>query len=218
MFKKNTTILFQGDSITDAGRSRDKNCSHLMGQGYVFLVTAQLTAELADRNLLFLNRGCSANKIIDLQARWKKDAINLKPDVISIMIGVNDVAAFLAGDDNFSADQYEKVYRQLLKNTLTKLPDVRFIFCDPFVLPVGQRKDNWPDWKSEIDKRIEIVGRLASEFHAVRVRSQEVLNEACNRASADYWLWDGIHPMPPGHELLAQAWISAVNKHLGTGS
>ncbi|MCY2928712.1 MAG: SGNH/GDSL hydrolase family protein [Planctomycetota bacterium] len=208
MFAKNTTILFQGDSITDGARGRSEDLNHILGHGYVFLIATRLTAERPDLGLRFHNRGCSGHTVVDLHARWKEDTIALAPDVLSVLIGVNDA------ETGVPTARYETVYRQMLSETRTALPKTRFVLCHPFVLPVGARKDRWKELRADIDSRIEVVDRLAREFHAVVVRNQAVFDSACQDAPAEYWLWDGIHPMPAGHELMAREWLAAVAKQM----
>lgn len=211
MFNKNTRILFQGDSITDGGRGRSEDLNHILGHGYAYLIAARLCAERPDLNLKFHNRGCSGNRIVDLYARWKEDAINLSPDVISILIGVNDVWGGVSR--GVPAARYEKVYRLILEETLEALPNVRFVLCEPFILPVGDIKEQWNEFKPEVDKRRAVVESLAREFNAVHVRIQEAFDAACKDTTQEYWLWDGVHPMPAGHELIARAWLSAMGIH-----
>ena len=152
---------------------------------------------------------------MDLHARWKEDAIALAPDVISILIGVNDVYLPAFGGSSVPADRYETVYRTILKETLQALPNVRFVLCEPFALPVGPRISTWKTDRAEIDKRRAIVERLAKEFRAVFVRTQDAFDAVSMRPSPEYWMWDGIHPMPAGHELLARAWLEAVKANSG---
>jgi lysophospholipase L1-like esterase len=210
MLAKGSLTLFQGDSITDGARSRNDDWNHLLGHGYAYIVAARLGAESPELGLRFANRGASGHRVVDLYARWQEDAIALAPDVLSVMVGINDVGAGISGSGGVSAERFEKVYRMMLQETVEALPRVRIVLCDPFVLPVGATKERWPEWRAEVDRRIECVARLAREFGAVRVRGQELLNHALERAPAEYWLWDGVHPMPAGHELLARAWIDAV--------
>lgn len=210
MFERNTKILFQGDSITDGARSRDEDLNHVLGHGYVYLIAARLGAEWPDLGLRFVNRGCSGDRVTDLHARWNKDAIRHAPDVISILIGINDVWAEYAQNAGVSAAQHEEVYRRLLGETREALPRVRLVLYEPFVLPVGDRKDQWAVWKAEVDKRREIASRLATEHGAVLVRTQHLFEEASGSSAPENWLWDGVHPMPAGHELVARAWLSAV--------
>ncbi len=207
-------ILFQGDSITDGNRSRDNDWNHLMGHGYVYLIASRLWYNQADKKIEFYNRGISGNKITDLAMRWKEDTIDLHPDILSILIGVNDVSYFMMGDEKYSASNYENEYHALILRTKKELPKVRLVLCEPFILPVGNIKDNWSKWHSEIQKRQEIVKNLAINYDAVFVNLQEPFDKACNRAPADYWIWDGVHPMPAGHELIARQWISKVRSEI----
>ncbi|MCY2924559.1 MAG: SGNH/GDSL hydrolase family protein [Planctomycetota bacterium] len=206
MFAKNTTILFQGDSITDGARGRNEDLNHILGHGYVFLIAARLTADRPGLGLRFHNRGCSGHSVVDLHARWREDALDLAPDVLSVLIGVNDV------ETGVPTARYETEYRQMLEETRAALPKTRFVLCHPFMLPVGGRKDRWKELRADIDSRIDVVDRLAREFQAVVVPNQAVFDAACQHAPAEYWLWDGIHPMPAGHELMAREWLAAVEK------
>ena len=212
MFDTGSVILFQGDSITDGARSRNEDLNHVMGHGYAYLIAARLGADAPERGLRFINRGCSGHRVVDLYARWKEDAINLAPDVVSILIGVNDVGAGFWGNAGVSPERYEKVYRLMLEETVAALPRARLVLCDPFVLPVGGVGERWAEWKAEIDARRQIVGRLSTDFGAIHIRNQEVFDEACARAKPDYWLWDGVHPTPAGHELLAREWLRGVSR------
>jgi lysophospholipase L1-like esterase len=181
-----------------------------MGHGYAYLIAARLGVDRPEQKLRFLNRGCSGHRVDDLYARWKEDTIRHSPDIVSILIGVNDTGADLASNAGDSSEKYEKIYRQMLKETVAALPQVRFVLGEPFVLPVGGVKDRWNDWKSGVDRRREIVARLAKEFDAILVRNQKAFEDACAHASPEYWIWDGVHPMPAGHEVLARAWLAAV--------
>lgn len=206
------TFLFQGDSITDGNRTRYNDWNHVMGHGYQFIIASKLWYEKPGKKFHFYNRGVSGNTVPDLAARWQEDTLTLKPDLVSILVGINDVSAFLEGKDGFSAGQYEKDYRALLTKTKQHLPKVEFVLGEPFVLPVGRVKDHWEAYSTEIQKRQEAVKRLAIEFNAVHVPYQKAFNKALAKAPADYWIWDGIHPMPAGHELMAREWISTVGE------
>jgi lysophospholipase L1-like esterase len=203
------TFLFQGDSITDGGRWREgSDLNHIMGQSYPYLISSRLACDYPRRQLRFINRGISGNTVADLLDRWQPDAIDLKPDVISILIGVNDLDKFLRGDKDHSADQFEKRYRALLTLTMEKLPRARLILLEPFVLPVGRIGGDWDRYSSEVLVRQKIVRGIAADFHAEFVPCQRAFNHALHEAPADYWIWDGIHPTPAGHELLAREWLS----------
>jgi len=209
------TILFQGDSITDGNRTRNTDWNHVMGHGYAYTIASRLWYDYPAKGFHFLNRGISGNRISHLTDRWQTDTIDLKPDWLSILVGINDVSAFIKGDTEFSSDKYETGYRALLQQTREKLPDVRFVLCEPFILPVGAVKDKLEQYQLEVGKRQEIVKRLAEEFGAIHVPFQAAFNEALSKAPADYWIWDGVHPMPAGHELMARLWIEKVGGELG---
>ncbi len=210
IIKPNSTMLFQGDSITDTGRNREiaqPNQGSALGTGYANLISAQLLAARPNDKLKFYNRGISGNRVVDLYARWRVDAINLQPDVISILIGVNDTWHGFMANNGVEVDRYATVYRMLLDYTRQQLPNVQFVLCEPFVLACGVVKD---EWVAEMDQRRVIVQMLAQEFDAIFVPFQAVLNEGLAQAKPDYWAADGVHPTPAGHRLLAQAWIQAV--------
>lgn len=201
-FKKGSTILFQGDSITHGGRGRDPN--HYMGHSYAYLVAARLGADMPQQDLRFLNRGVSGNTVKSLQARWQKDALDLKPDVLSILIGVN-------GRYRFSAEEYAKTYKGLLEQTIAALGGITLVLIDPFVNP---REKPESRARIEVDKRRAIVKELAKTFKAIHVPTQEMFDEAAKGCTPNYWIWDGVHPMPAGHELLARKWVETVAAHL----
>lgn len=207
-------ILFQGDSITDGNRSRNKDWNHVMGHGYQFIIASKLWYELPGKGLHFFNRGISGNKITDLATRWDEDTIALKPDVLSILIGINDTEAFLRGDQNFSADYYQKNYDALLQKTMEELPGVRLIVGEPFVLPTGRVKEKLSVYENEIKMRRQIVKELAGKYKAILIPYQQAFNKALQRAPAEYWIWDGIHPMPAGHELMAREWLKHVKPRI----
>jgi lysophospholipase L1-like esterase len=204
-------FLFQGDSITDCGRDRgaeaQPNHNQALGPGYAGKIAGGLLADYPSRGLSTFNRGISGNRVVDLYARWKNDGVNLKPDVLSILIGVNDTWHEFNWQNGVELDRYEQVYRMLLQYTLKKLPKVNLVLCEPFVLPTGVVT---PDWVAEMDGRREIVARLAREFGTVFVPFQKMFNEAMKEAPAEYWTADGVHPTPAGHARMAKLWRQCV--------
>jgi lysophospholipase L1-like esterase len=208
--KESHTILFQGDSITDGNRTRSNDWNHVMGHGYQFIIASKLWYDLPNKGLHFFNRGISGNNVRDLTARWKDDTLALKPDVLSILIGINDTERFFRGDQNFSVEQYEKNYDELLQKTRDELPKVQLVLGEPFILPVGRVKENLPTYEKELKMRREVVKKLASKYKAIFIPFQTAFNNALKKAPADYWIWDGIHPMPAGHELMAREWLKHV--------
>ena len=205
-------ILFQGDSITDGNRTRDTDWNHIMGHGYQYIIASKLWYDQPDRKFHFINRGISGNKVTDLASRWQTDALDIKPDILSILVGVNDSNESVRGNANYTPASYERDYRNILVKTRSVNPNIKLVICEPFLLPVGAVKANWERWYEEVSARQIRAKDLAKEFDAVYVPFQHAFNAALKRAPADYWIWDGIHPMPAGHELMAREWLKAVGK------
>jgi lysophospholipase L1-like esterase len=205
-------ILFQGDSITDGNRTRDNDWNHIMGHGYQYIIASKLWFEQPERRFHFINRGISGNKVSDLAARWQTDTLDLKPDVLSILVGVNDANEAVKDNPKYSKESYKAGYRELLDRTKQSNPNVKFVICEPFLLPVGAVKNNWQRWSAEVNVRQEVAKDLAKEFNTVFVPFQAAFNNALKSAPAAYWIWDGIHPMPGGHELMAREWLKVVKK------
>lgn len=203
-------ILFQGDSITDGNRGRDADPNHILGHGYAFWIAAELGLASADKQPEFVNRGISGSRVGDLEARWREDAIELAPDTISILVGVNDILMSIAKPGGFDPIGYEQGYRRLLERTRSELPEAKLILCEPFILPGGHTDYDWQAWKSAADACSEAVQRLAQRFGAVFVPLQKSFDAACQTAPASYWIWDGVHPTTAGHGLLAKRWLETV--------
>jgi len=196
-FTPGARILFQGDSITDGNRGRSADPNHILGHGYVFIIAAKYGAAFPDLKLDFINRGVSGNTVLDLEKRWQKDTLDLKPDVLSILIGVNDSGR------GVKLDQYEQVYDKLITQTKAANPKIKLVLCAPFVKPTGKINE-------DIRKRQEIVSKLAKKHGAALVHFQPVFDEAAKRAPADYWIWDNVHPTYRGHQLMADEWERVV--------
>lgn len=205
------TILFQGDSITDCGRARIEitDPAYLrsgLGPGYPYLIAARLLCDRG-RDFNFYNFGISGNRVVDLYARWKADCINLRPDILSLLIGVNDTWHEKARQNGVEVPRYEQFYRMLLDWTLKELPEIKLVLLEPFVFPFGAVGE---DWIEEIDQRREVVAGIAKDYGAVFVPLQSILNNALKVAPQEHWLADGVHPMPAGHQLIADAWLKAA--------
>lgn len=205
-------ILFQGDSITDGGRWKGNDWNHILGQGYAFIIASKIGYKHPSQKYLFVNRGVSGNKIPDLSERWEEDAITIKPDLLSILIGVNDTTTAIGGNQAFTGQSYIDGYHSLLKQTIEKLPNVQLVIGEPFMLPVGRFKDKWDQYMKELVPRQKVARQMAREYNAAFVPYQELFTAAARKTGGDTWLWDGVHPMPAGHELMAEAWIKAVNQ------
>ena len=197
------TILFQGDSITDVGRSRSNDNER--GLGYPHLLTAQIGLD-APEEYCFINRGISGNRIVDLYARIKADFINLNPDFLSILIGVNDVWHELGNRNGVDAEKFEMVYSLLIDEIQKACPDIKILLMEPFVLPGTATAENIEYFQSEVSLRAEAVRRVAEKFNTGFLPLQQLFDAACEKAPADYWLSDGVHPTAFGHEMIARAW------------
>ena len=199
--------LFQGDSITDWGRGNYED-PHATGCGYPRILEAELTAENGDCEVL--NCGISGNRVVDLLARWKKDCLNLKPDVITILIGVNDVWHEFGNHDGVSVLLFEEVYRILLRETFAALPQTRLILMGAYVMPGPATTPDWDVFSGEVAARREVTRKLAEEFGLTYVDLQEAFDEAQKKFPAQRWTGDGVHPTAAGHEVIAVAWKKAA--------
>lgn len=210
MIEGNQRILFQGDSITDCDRERElpsANDSHALGRGYAFMIAAELLAERPRDGLKIYNRGVSGDKVLQLAERWQRDCLSLKPDLLSILVGVNDLGHKLGGSYDGTVEVYERDYHHLLDWTRRELPKVKLMICEPFVLRCG-----WVDerWFPEFDRYRAAAKHQAEVFGATFVPFQAVFDEASKKAPPEYWAPDGVHPTIAGHHLMGRAWLKAV--------
>ncbi len=204
-------VLFQGDSITDAGREKVKelpNSGGSFGNGYAFIAAAGILEKYSDLDLRIYNRGISGNKVYQLAERWQKDCFDLKPDLISILIGINDYWHMRNGKYDGTLEVYEEDYRKLLSITRDILPSVKLVICQPFALPGTTAVDD--TWIEPVRGYQDAAFRLSREFGAVWVPFQKVFDEAIKRMPATYWAADGVHPTMAGAHLMAAAWLKAV--------
>ncbi len=209
-FKSNSVILFQGDSITDAGRSRmtaGPSSGDDLGFGYARLIADRLHSEDHAQQLLFYNRGVSGDRIKDMAHRWERDSLHLEPDLVNILIGVNDTWNYLYTGMGSSPEEYLAVFRQILKNTRASLPDIQLVLCEPFILATGEVTG---EWEKDIIHRQTAVRTLAAEFDAVFIPFQSALDSAAINTPLHHLLDDGVHPTEQGHRILADCWIEAV--------
>jgi len=203
-------VLFQGDSITDAGRDKKVAAANnfgALGRGYATMIASALLGGHASQRLQCYNRGISGNKVPDLQARWQADTINLKPAVLSILIGVNDLWHKLAGKYDGSVADYEQGFTKLLADTCTALPKARLVICEPFVLRCGAVNEKW---FPEFTERRAAAKRVAEAAGAAWVPFQAMFDEAVNDAPPAYWAADGVHPTMAGHALMAKTWLDVT--------
>ena len=200
-------ILFQGDSITDAYRSREND--RLLGIGYPRLVEATLGFEEPTK-YEFINRGIGGNRIVDLYARIKQDIINIKPDVLSILIGVNDVWHELTDDPNgVDTGKFYKIYDMLIEEIKAALPEIKIMILEPFCLKGSATEERWEEFTSEVKAKREKAQLIAKKYNLPFVKLQEGFDELSKIKEASYWLSDGVHPTAKGHEFIKNEWIKA---------
>jgi lysophospholipase L1-like esterase len=209
--EKDNVILFQGDSITDAGRNRENkgfNNAGALGSGYVLLAAAGLLEKYPNLNLSIYNKGISGNKVFQLADRWDDDCLDLKPDVLSILIGVNDFWHKLDGSYDGTVETYRKDFFALMERTKRALPSVRVIIGEPFAVP-GIRAVN-EKWYPEFYEFQKAAKEVADSFGALFMPYQRIFDEAIKRAPGVYWTGDGVHASLAGAQLMAKAWMSLV--------
>jgi len=209
-------VLFQGDSITDAGRSRENDVK--MGYGYADMVSGSLGYQYPYQYTC-INRGISGNRVVDLYARIRKDMIHLSPDYMSILIGINDVWHEIGDKNGVDAEKFEMVYGLLIEELLRELPGLKLMLLEPFVLPGSATvateaiPNRWEYFRQETDLRRAAVKRLAEKYGLVFVPLQEKFDAVNADAPMGYWLMDGVHPTPAGHALLQDAWLEAFHSN-----
>ena len=197
-------ILFQGDSITDAGR--DYQNPDGLGNGYAMMAAAWFQALYPEKGVRFINRGISGNRAKDLRDRWGKDCLELQPTWVSIMIGINDTWRRYDSHDPTPLEEYAATYRAILEDVRKKLA-ARLILCEPFVLPVPADRVNW---REDLDPKIAVVRQLAREYQAILVPLDGIFAQAATQREPAFWAHDGVHPSAAGHALIAQSWLRAI--------
>lgn len=203
--KSEDRILFQGDSITDCDRNRE--LSDNLGRGYALMASGLLAALHPELAPTCLNRGISGNRTGDLLDRWDEDCLGLKPDVLSLLVGINDVWRRYDRNLPTPVETFAENYRTLLSRTREALPDVRLVLLEPFVLPVPEDRRQW---REDLDPKIAVVRELAAAYDAVYVPLDGIFAAAAARQPPAYWAGDGVHPSPAGHGLIAHSWLEAV--------
>jgi lysophospholipase L1-like esterase len=208
---KDNVVLFQGDSITDAGRNKSDssfNTARVLGSGYPMLAGAALLEKYASLSLKIYNKGISGNKVFQLAERWDKDCLEIKPDILSILIGVNDIWHKLNGQYNGTVEIYKKDYIALLERTKKELPGVKLIVCEPFAVPGIKAVDD--KWYPEFYGYQKAALEISDQFGATFVPYQKIFDEAKKQAPGIYWTEDGVHPTLAGAQLMAAAWLEAI--------
>ena len=208
------TILFQGDSITDCGRSREAGNKYA-GHGYPLGVIGKLSYENPGE-YDFYNRAVSGNRIVDLYARLKVDILNIKPDVMSILIGVNDVWHDYNPDEyknGVNAEKYGKIYDMLIEEVLEALPNIKIMIMEPYVTHGSEIDPVWDEFSHEVKLRAEKAKAVAEKYNLKFVPLQKYFDEAYEKYPVNgFWTREGVHPTQAGHELIEREWIKAFNE------
>lgn len=214
-------ILFTGDSITDGLRYKKKSqewdLNHQMGHSYPYIINGLLGSIFPEMGFSFKNRGISGNRIIDVYARINTDLIDLQPDIVSVLVGVNDGPLDINGFRPTNPDKYETLYRLFLQEVRERLPKCQIVLMEPFVCQAGKLSeiDEYEPWHACVTAYGEKVRQLAEEFAAVFIPLQEEFDKRCAMGTPEYWCWDGIHPTENGHGMIAIQWLKAMRETLG---
>ena len=232
VWAKGPKVLFIGDSITDgnwgnsdgtAQPSSVRNhwdMNHIYGSGYMYLCASYYQGNYPEREYRFFNRGISGNTLNDLKNRWEEDAVAIHADVVSVLIGTNDVNVYLKkkGREPFDFTSWERMYRSLLDSLRCDNPQVRLVLGEPFTACTGNMKktDDFALRDSLIRHLGEIVLQIAVDYDAVFIPYASMFHhlrdESVNLPDT-YWIWDGIHPTPAGHKRMADLWIEEIEKY-----
>ena len=205
-------ILFFGDSITDAQRVKEKITfpNSAYGFGYVTQVAGRLF-EKSPVDYEIINRGISGHRIVDLYARVKKDLWNHAPDLVSILIGINDIWHEVEVQNGVEPERFERVYRMLIEDTRERLPNTKILLCAPFVLKGAATEAAWEQF-SECSIYAEIVEKLAKEYGLYFLPLQPAFDAAAEKYGNETFLFDGVHPTVQGATLIAKEWMQAFAK------
>ncbi len=201
-------ILFFGDSITDMGRRREVDGVHL-GDGYVFYVAGDIKRE--DPSIEIINRGISGDRVVDLYARIKSDVWNQKPDVLSILIGINDIWHEKSSQNGVELERFIKVYDMLIEDTLKVLPNVKIVLCEPFVLKGELTEENYQGLL-QVKEYAKAVKTLSEKYSLEFLPLQDKLDKAAEKTCAKDYLYDGVHPDIAGARLIADEWMKLYEK------
>lgn len=228
-------ILFQGDSITDGGRKRSMDANHILGHGFQYIASARLALENCEKGYKFINKGVTGNAIDDVYKRLYDDVIPYKPDLVSFLVGINDIERGVGRPHGEVTDNYIGTYTKMLDDLRAELPNVKIVICEPFYLEIDNYDEpyknsphvmceeffkplNLPknpeaiEWKK---KEIKIMqGKLKNftdKIDCTYVPLQKEFDEYAKKAPGEYFVWDNVHPTVAGHEIIARAWLNAVN-------
>lgn len=205
--KTDQTILFIGDSITDANRSMAPY--RPFGCGYVNFTANNLLAKYPELNLNIVNTGVGGDTVLDLKARWQRDCVAHKPDILNVLIGINDLWRRFGGEDwlpdAVSPDEYEATYRQLLFQA-KQHHHCQLILMEPFMFCDDSENEMFRCLRSYID----VVHKLAKEFDACLIPLQAMIDEKIKQVKPGKWSDDFVHPFTWTHAWISQRWFEVT--------
>ena len=203
--KENDVLLFQGDSITHGGRVySDWDMNHIIGHGYQASLAARLGLENIERHPEIINRGVSGDTVGKLFARWHEDCLQVKPTILSILIGANDTGVFLRTGVGPAPEQFDRSLRFLLDYTRDVLPDVKLI--------LGTKDYEYNSAIEVLRENAAHVSQIAKDYGAVFVPYWGELEKYEKCHPAGHIVWDGVHPTYVGHEIMANLWYKTVDE------
>ena len=207
-------ILFFGDSITDMRRDREALASTCFsyGVGYPLLVTSELS-KINPLKHKVINKGISGNRVVDLYARIKADVWNFQPDLISILIGVNDVWHEISHKNGVELDRFEKVYSAVIEDTKKTLPNVKMVLLEPFVLKGTATEEKYDEFLM-VKEYAKVVKKLAKKYGLYFIPLQEKFDKMSEQYGAEIFLYDGVHPDVAGATLISNAWLEFFRKEI----
>lgn len=205
------TVLFIGDSITDSWRNREDD--RYRGSGWATMTAGKIALDYPGMYNI-INRGIGGNRTVDLVARVKSDCINLKPDILTVMIGVNDVWHEASYQNGGSAEYGEILYDLFIRQVKESLPDIKIFILEPFAFLGSATEANWETFEREVPIRAQVSRRIAEKYGLPYVELKDKLQALVDQTSVDYVCYDGVHPTCAGHELISREVYSALKQVL----
>ncbi len=203
-------IVFVGDSITDCGRTRPvgEGLFNALGNGYVSFIEAFLGATKPELKLRVVNMGCGGNTVRDLEARWKTDVLDLKPQYVSCMIGINDVwrqfDSPLQKEIHVGPEEYRDTLSRLIAQTTPHVENV--LVASPFYIEPNKHDA----MRARMDEYGAYAREVAIEHGAIWVDVQAAFDAVLKHVHPNSLAWDRVHPNGTGHAIITRAFLKAV--------
>ncbi len=224
--RKACSVLFIGDSVTDGGWGRSggsmkpsgernhTDLNHIYGHSFMMLCATHYESSQPDAGWQFYNRGISGNTLAQLADRWQSDALCLQPDVVSILVGINDVYEFMRAkkenpDSTFDFASWEKQYRSLLDSLRANNSNIKIMIGAPFISNDGKngKLSNYAEYERTVRQLAAITKGIAHDYNAAFLPFDRMFTQlTAQQPRPGYWIWDGIHPTPAGHRRMADHW------------